>query len=320
MKIMINIKLKNFLYLGTVLLVLLYSCHKNDSIIEVQPDLPEKSVSVYRYNFMDTLSYKVSVAKDSIVTLRFWAVVSEKITAGKHDVKFRVDETKMSIYQTKYGAGTLLPAENYFAYDDVAKLSSDSLKSTALRFNVINTSKLLPQTKYVLPVVIESVDGKKLAVNPFDNTLFLIVNTGKSPIINRADWEIVDYSSAEDPYFSPESTIDDDPDNFWMSSMSATLPQYFTVDMKQTYQLASVFYTNLGVSYGGYPLKVNIKTSLNGTTWKDLGDFTCRAVATETIDFAVTPARYFRFTVLDVQLYSGMPTILLSEVGATFSE
>lgn len=319
MKIKMNIKEKSSLYLSIIFLVTLASCSEKDNFGMVSA-LSEKSVSIYTPNQTDTLGFSVSVAKDSIKILHFSAVVSEKISSGKHNVKFRVDSTKMTLFNSKYGKASLLPAANYFIFNNVAKLSSDSLKSTDARINVITTSYLAPLTTYVLPVVIESIDGNTEAVNPSANTLFLIVHTGKSPFIDKTPWKITEFSSEYAADYSPAAAIDKDMSTYWFSDDIEGMPQYFTVDMGSIYQLTSIIYSNYNINYGGYPTQMNIQTSVDGITWNDQGNFTGDAVASQSLDFEATPSRYFKFTVLEIVPFFDFNSVALTDIKAKLKE
>lgn len=299
------------------------SCSKEDvSEISFGEPLPAGSVSIKKSTVFDTANIKLSVVRDSMITVRLSAIAAQKLS-GRHLVEFGIDSTKLPVFQLKYGSATLYPASSYFVFKKTAVLTADSVASTQVEFNLISQTKLQPMKTYVLPLSIISVDNNSSAIDMNNNTFYLVIKTGKSPVLDKTGWSIVSFSSQLSANYSPEKLLDKDLSTFWFSDQSKYMPQYVTVDMKSDHNLNGILFTNYqNLTYGGYPLTVNIQTSVDGISWQDKGNFNCAAVITQqTLPFADTNARYFKFTVLTCQLYnSSSQAVLITEIDAKANE
>jgi hypothetical protein len=291
----------------------LFACKKD----EAKPELAKARVSLEVLSRTDTLQQEVGVIKDSIVTLGIKAKLNGEPSAEDHLVTFRVDTTYINAYKAKYGNAVLLPYTNYLFYTSQATIPAGSTLSEPIQINLVSQTTLRPETIYVLPIVLKNVDGQVNAVAP-NEVLYLVVKSGQTPNISKLDWKIVTYSSQLSATTSPNFLLDnDDQTTYWWSGLQP-MPQWVIFDFNSEITFQSVTYRTPTSNYtsGGYPTKVKIEVSSNGTTWTDKGTYNgVTTPITWEQNIGQTTARYMRFTVLEVKLYAGIETVIIGGIG-----
>lgn len=279
--------------------------------------LAKASVTLEALSRADTLQQELGVVKDSIVTLNFKAKLNGEPSAGDHIVTFKVDTTFLNAYRAKYGNALLLPYTNYLFYTSQARIPAGSTLSEPIQLNLVSQTTLRPESIYVLPIVIKNVDGEQNAIAP-NQVLHLVVKTGQTPNISKADWKIVSFSSQLSPNNSPNFLLDnDDQTTYWWSGLQP-MPQWVVIDFGSAINFSSVTYRTPTANYtsGGYPTKVKIEVSSDGSTWTDKGTYEgVRTPVTWEQNIGLTTARYMRFTVLETTLYVGFETVLIGGIG-----
>lgn len=298
------IKSRSLWVLRGLLILICSACHKESR----SPELPNGalkagSVFIAGPNQGDTFDFQVPVRKDSVITLRFSAGITEKIPSGTYSASFSVDTSLISKYTAKYGNALLLPTSNYFIFKNTVKLGPDSLRSTAAQINVLLQSQLKGLTTYVLPVHLQNVNGNTNAIDLSRNVAFLKIHTGENPFVNRSDWMVSRVSFEEEPDLA-KNVFDNDLNSRWITNQFGRPEEayFLEIDMGQVHPLISI---NYRIVYGdeGYPTKISIETSLDGTQWESKGVFSGSPSAdTKILGFRKSNARYFRFTILE---YSG---------------
>ena len=298
-----------------VVICLLFACKKEGANSGLVPG----SVSIQNIAARDTLFKEMSVAKDSPVVLNLKAILNSGMAAKDHVVTFQADSSKITAYRTKYGSATLLPYGTYLFVRHQCRIPAGVNVSDSIVLNIVAQTKLKPETVYVLPVVIQNIDGSSDLVNP-GQALFIVVKTGKSPVISKVGWSIVSVSSVSNATTGAELVLDTDPNSIWVSAYAA-MPQNLVINFGApvtfnavTYSTPATYYT-----YGGYPTKVQIEVSDNGTTWTDKG--TANAATTAVVtrqNVGLTTARYMRFTVQQAAPYvNGLSVAVVGDIGLT---
>jgi hypothetical protein len=89
-------------------------------------------------------------------------------------------------------------------------------------------------------------------------------------------WEIVDYSSdwrANNDIWNVASTIDGDIGRSWHTDPTGSLPQWFIIDLKQSFMIRGFLLWNRQEDHGSEPKNIVFETSNDGTTdWRVLLD------------------------------------------------
>jgi hypothetical protein len=270
----------------------------------------------------DTLNYSVSTDKDTINTIEFKADVSGQTSNSTHTVYFKVDTTKLSGYTAKYGSATLLPSTSYLFVQSACSIPAGSSTSQPAQLNIFNGTSLQTGTTYVLPVIIQNVDGSTSPVAAGQVT-YIIISTYSiyGTPLNKMNWKIVSFSSDFSAYgLGVANAIDNNTTTFWYAPNP--MPQYATIDMGTAHPISYVTYfiAQVAASEGGYPLQTQIELSTDGVNWGKPQVFTGGTAAT-TVQLlklaAVTSARYIRFTVIKAEPFIGTGSaLLLAEIGA----
>lgn len=286
------------------LILVLTACKKNSSRIP----LPGGSVSIQTINNVDTLVWPLSIRKDSTMVLELTAGLSGKTSSSSHWVDFAVDTTKIVAYRAQYGNAILLPSSSFFLYKSMVQLAAGSSLSDPAQINIVQESQLLSDTTYVLPIVIQSVDGNPDGTAT-DQTVYLVFKTGHSAILSKIGWTIAAYSSYTGTFTAANVLDKNDQGTYWVSNITQQMPQYFTINFNRTVTFSAVNYYIPPVLqypiYGGYPTSIQIETSMDGTNWSNNGMFAGNlANNMQTLNTGTTTAGYLRFTVLSTVPYA----------------
>jgi hypothetical protein len=296
------------------LIILATACIKDK-----QTPLPDNSISIQGFSTKDTLVTPLPV-KDSLFVMGFTAILSGVTSSIDHWVSFSVDSTKIGTYRTKYGNpdAILLPSQSYFFYKSICKIAANATLSDSVQINITKASILKGYSTYVLPVTIQSVDGK--TTNAIGNqTIYLVFKTGKPTSISRFGWTAT--ASTSNGTNLPAKAIDaDDLTTYWLSATTATMPQWIMINFNSSLTFTGVtYYLPTVISYptlGGYPTSFQIETSMDGTTWVNKGIFTGNIISNkQTLTIGLTTAKYLRFTSLACVKYSGYNIVFMSGIG-----
>lgn len=303
------------IFLFIVATCLLFACTKDSTHSPLAPG----SITIQQLSGKDTLMKQISPAKDTPVIIGLRAVLNGNVSAGDHFVTFKADTTRLNDYRLKYGNATLLPYGTYLFFSPKCRISAGASLSDSIQLNILAQTRLQPDMVYVLPVVIQNVDGGTDAIAP-DQVLYIVVNTTK-PVnyISKLNWKIIDFSSVYSPAaaYAPANVLDYDLTTGWTSSPGLPMPQYLTIDFGAQLTFSGVSYTSVAAYYTQgilYPIKVKIEVSVNGTTWTDRGTYNGVTTAvTWTKTITASTARYMRFTVVEsapfISIYTNLTDI-----------
>ena len=143
--------------------------------------------------------------------------------------------------------------------------------------------------------------------------------------LDRAGWEVIDYSSQEDQGGEGDTgrcadILDGNADTFWhtcWAGCTPTPPHYIVVDMQQEFEVNGFFLLQR------QSLSRNIETceiqvSNDNSNWESLGEFTLEKIAGQQ-DLALPETktfRYFKFMVKTV--FDGSDSAALAELSPYF--
>lgn len=278
-------------------LSLFAACKKDD----VKETLPVGSVSLEGVPLKDTIIREMHAGFDSAVAIGIKAVLNTGVSKADHYVTIRQDTSRMREYRAKYGNARVLPSGNFFFYSTQVRIPAGKSISDSILLNITRQSSLRQLTEYVLPIVINQVDGRTESVNE-EEVLFLVVKTGKGTSISKLDWTIADFSgSASINTNLPVNLLDVSTGTSWATAIG--MPQYVVIDFGDAILFSGVSYAADPViaKDQGYPTQVKFELSMDGTTWEDKGTFEgVRPPAAFSHSFGLTTARYMRFSVLAV--------------------
>lgn len=287
------------------------ACTKEEKI---PATLPDGSVSFQLNTNADTLEVPVSILKDSTIVLGIQATLSAKAADAVHLVKFAIDTTAISSYQEAYGKALLLPSNCYFFYKTTTQIAAGATQSDSAELNINQQTQLKPYTTYVLPVIIQSVDGNTEGAGT-DKVCYYVFKTGPAGAISKQGWSITAYSSASGSNLPTKLIDDNELTTYWTTNITQTMPQWVIINFGSDLTFSAVnYYLPTVLKYptlGGYPTSVKIETSMDGTTWDVKGTYEGNiANNMQTLHTGITTARYLRFTVLSSVIYSSTYNIV----------
>ena len=286
--------------IGVCLLAFFSACSKHT----VFPAIPPDSISFQGVPAIDTMVSLVSVTKDTVITVDIKTVSMQPVAQDTH-VVIATDTLAMATYHAKYGDALLLPSNAYFFFRPDAYIPAGSKQSDAAEINVVKESKLEPDTTYVLPLNIQSVDNQT-ADPRSEHALFLVIRTGHGTYISKRGWTIASVSS-EYPGGPATNLLDNSDDTFWMNDFVASdgaMPQQVTIDFGAQLTFSDVEYSTSSANFNagvGFPTRLEIELSDDGLKWTDKGNFEGpTSDAPQVIPIGTSTARFLRFTVLAV--------------------
>lgn len=295
-----------------ILAICLVAACKKD---EVKPSLPPRSISIQGLAAKDTMLKNMPVLKDTPVIINLNAVLEGQVSMVDHIVTFRVDTTRLSEYRLKYGNATLLPYNAYLLFRSRCRIPAGASVSDSVQLNLTAQTTLKPETLYVLPIVIQNVDGSTDPVAA-QQVLYIVIKTGKALDIDKSTWRIVSVSStlAGSP---ATNLLDKDINTEWGSDFFG-VPANIVFDFSQPINFSGVTYRvndSYYVTGGGYPVKVKIEVSMDLSTWIDKGTYNgITTPGTWSQSIGATTARYMRFTVLEAAPLFGFSIAILGDV------
>jgi F5/8 type C domain. len=288
--------------------LLLAACSKDDN--NTPAPLPKGSISFNLADGKDTIQMPLSILADSAIVFGFKAALSGSTSGTDHWVNFAVDTTKIAAFRSTYGSALLLPVSSWLFYKPMTKIAAGASLSDSAQLNIGLQTKLIEYSTYVLPVVIQSVDGNTEDIAA-RRTIYLVFKTGKPLVINRTGFTIAGSSSTQGT-FVPANLIDNnDLTTYWASNITLTMPQWVAINFNRNVLFTGVNYTMPTLlkypTLGGYPTSIKIETSMDGTAWTDRGTYAGNvnpATGIGTLATGEITARYLRFTSLACVKYS----------------
>ncbi|MCC8426879.1 discoidin domain-containing protein [Mucilaginibacter sp. UR6-11] len=286
------------------LIALLTACRKENK----PAALPNGSISFQYAAGKDTLQMPVSILSDTTLVMTLKAALSGGASSSDHWVNFAVDTTKIALFRAKYGAAVVLPSSSYFFYKPMTRLPAGASVSDPAQLNIVLETKLTEYTTYVLPVVIQSVDGNTEGPAT-SRVVYFVFKTGKPLFINKIGWTIAGYSSVFNTFVATNVLDDNNTTTYWTSNITQQMPQWIAINFNRTVTFSALnYYVPTALKYptlGGYPTSIQIETSMDGTTWVSKGVFAGNIVNNmQTLNTGLVTARYVRFTSLTSVKYS----------------
>lgn len=265
---------------------------------EAKPAVTPGSISIVALATKDTLMQNVPAGMDSVIVIGLKAILNSGVSTGDHFVSFKADTSHMVKFRARFGSGTTLPSDNFRFFRSRCRIPAGTTVSDMAELNIFQQTSLRAESEYVLPVVISEMDGNSEAAVPGE-VLYIIVKTGRSPIVLKNDWTIHEVSS-QNTSGPAINLLDNNVNTTWVNG-NYGFPQHVTFNFGETITFSGVSYEVPAINYatlGGYPTRFQIETSLDGVTWDDKGTFdgVTTAVAWQR-NIGTTNARYLRYTV-----------------------
>ncbi|WP_127131242.1 discoidin domain-containing protein [Pseudoflavitalea rhizosphaerae] len=303
------------IFLFFTFVVWLTACSKD----KAPAPLPEGSVQFQLDASKDTIEMPLSILKDTTIVLEFKAMLANSTAGADHWVSFAVDTTKIADYRSKFGEGSLMPVTSYLFYKPTVRISAGKNESDIAQINFGLQTKLTEYTTYVVPVVIQSVDGKVEGVAT-ERVVYIVFKTGKPLFINKDGWTIAGVSSVYATLAAANVLDNNNLSTYWASNITESMPQWITINFNREIVFNGVtYYVPTALNYpnlGGYPTSIQIETSMDGTNWTNNGIFTGGIASNmQTLNTGEITARYLRFTSLaSVKYISAYDAIFISGI------
>jgi hypothetical protein len=281
--------------------------------------LPEGSVIFQQAAGKDTIEMPLSILKDSAIVVELRAMLANTGSGSDHWVNFAVDSTKITDYRSRFGEGSLMPTTSYLFYKPTVRISAGETLSEIAQINFGLQTKLKEYTTYVVPVVIQSVDGKVEGVAT-ERVVYLVFKTGKPLFINKDSWTIAGVSSVYATFAAANILDNNNLSTYWASNITESMPQWIAINFNRTITFTAVnYYIPTALNYptqGGYPTSIQIETSMDGASWTSNGIFAGAITSNmQTLETGEITARYLRFTSLaSVKYISAYDAIFISGI------
>lgn len=251
----------------------------------------------------------LAILKDSLVVIGLKAELSGNASATDHWVNFAVDTTKITAFRERYGNAVLLPGTCYYFQKPMTRIAAGVAVSDSAQLNIFSQTKLEGYTTYVLPVVVQSVDGNVEGAAT-TRVLYYVLKTAKPASISKLGWTIAGFSSVYSSFAATRILDDDNLTTFWASNITLQMPQWIAISFNKEVTFSALnYYLPTALAYpanGGYPTSILIETSMNGTTWENKGVYAGNIVNNmQTLNTGNITARYLRFTGLSCAKYLG---------------
>ena len=288
--------------------LLLAACSKEDN--NTPAPLPDGSISFNLAAGKDTIQMPLSLLSDSTIVIGLKAALSGSVSGTDHWVNFAVDTTKIAAFRATYGNALLMPVSSWLFYKSMTKIAAGTSLSDSAQLNIGLQTKLTEYSTYVLPVVIQSVDGNTEGA-AVRRTIYFVFKTGKPLAISRTGFTIAGSSSVQGT-FVPANLIDNnDLGTYWASNITQTMPQWVSINFNRNVTFTGVnYFVPTLLKYptlGGYATSIKIETSMDGTAWTDRGTYAGNVNTANSMGTLATgeiTARYLRFTSLACVKYA----------------
>ncbi|MFT4095316.1 MAG: DUF1735 domain-containing protein [Niabella sp.] len=134
----------------------------------------------------------LTVTRDEAVfTLPYSAYLGGPAAAsGDISVSFAVDESQVSVFNTKYGTNyPVLPAANYTFSGTASVIKAGERSTEKLTLTVQSNEDLALFKTYILPVSIKTVDGAGSHLGENYTTTYFLIRVGQEEVLNLgANW------------------------------------------------------------------------------------------------------------------------------------
>jgi hypothetical protein len=284
--------------------------------------LPNGSISFQYAPGKDTLQMPLGILSDSALVIGMKAALSGNTSSTDHWVNFAVDTTKLADFIALYGSAVLLPKSSYFFYKPTTRLPAGASVSDPAQLNIIQETGLNAYTTYVLPVIIQSVDGNADGIAT-SRVIYYVFKTGKPLFVSKNGWTIAGYSSVLGSFVAANVLDADNTTTYWATSITQQMPQWIAINFNQQISFSAVtYYIPAALGYpaeGGYPTSVEIETSMDGVTWVNNGVYAGNINNNmQTLNTGAITARYLRFTALaSVEYFSTYNCVFISGISLT---
>lgn len=197
--------------------------------------------------------YNLSLPESKTISLN---VVTDNKSSQMLTAYCKVDKDLVDAYNLANGTSyEMAPADTYELSVDKAMIPRYNTRSSSI--NVTVYSETLPgDESYLLPIIIDSVEGDDSAsIDEENNIYYILFGTGLQSWLDRSNWEILYVSSewgeAGGVYTDltqmsgyAVDVLDGDEATYWGWNFNlgedAYVPIYFVIDMKETVQLDGV--------------------------------------------------------------------------------
>src|SRR5690606_18551846 len=190
----------------------------------------------------DTVQTPLSILGDSTIVLDIRAALTGSGSSTEHWINFGVDSTQLNEYRVRYGEAELLPTSVYLFHKATTRLPAGATVSEPAGLNIGQQTKLMEYTTYVLPLVIQSVDGEVEGAAS-ERALYCVFKTGKPAVISTTGWASETYSS-HFSNFVPTNVLDENNTNtYWASNITEQMPQWITINFNRSITFSAVRYS-----------------------------------------------------------------------------
>ncbi len=279
----------------------------------IKPVLDVPYVSLERYNLVTG----VMPTRDDAEEIELYFKVTSNFIAQR-DITFdiEIDPTLVEDYNTANGtAYKVLPEESY-TIDTTGEikqhLNSNYFHMTLKRSVLVPDGAPTLFGDYILPVRLSSISSSQL--NPEKSVMLYAISIAATKV-DKAKWSVIDCNSsllddpdatdAEKANNGPDALIDGTTTKFWRSIYRTPqdLPYYATIDFGRMsaesrvgFEIPASSNKRYANSKAGY-----VELSEDGVNWTKVGDWTAPSVATQSVEFDVTPttARYMKFVITE---------------------
>jgi hypothetical protein len=259
---------------------------------------------------------------DTLQTLVYNAAFAGP-NAPKKDiqVRFSVDSALVDTFnQNNATSYNLLPGESYELTQTEATIPAGERSTGQLGLELATEGYLEARgTVYLLPIRME-VLTEGVRVNEEKKVTYFVIQ-GTYPEIEKADWEVVDFSS-QMPGRSDKAAvlaIDGDPGTHWHTPWCCAADEYgtsrpqpphsITIDLGESNNVHGLEIVGRDANHENNPKVITVKFAdeYNGdnTNWRDTEEFTLpfdangQTIRTKIYMENTVDARYFKFTSLE---------------------
>lgn len=215
----------------------------------------------------------------------------------------------------------ILTLNNKHTVSPVLLPSDYGVRDPSLVWNSSDESIVKVMDGEIEPVGLGSaVVTVSLKSNPSVNTKIAVIVALNPGILNRTDWEIIDWNSCicEEPQYvglnrTPEKMLDGNGTTFWGSKwdVSKPFPYYFIFDMKRAYKIYRISFTKpTNTTWRGNIKNGYFEISDDNVTWTKLSDWSVDSNAPREHTFAQdgSSARYIKFVISEAFEYKNQAT------------
>ncbi|ATL46981.1 sialidase [Chitinophaga caeni] len=291
----------------------LSSCDKRaDDVIDEIPDTYTMLYMPQAIDLPNEYTFNRSAAGDSIF---YGAYLGGPRSFDTNiEVQFEIDQAKVAEYnKMNFTSYPVLPADSYEFTETSTVIPKGSQHSSTLKMKILSAN-LDGVGKFLLPITMKT--SSQVNVNPSLETTYFLVDaqylSNPFPVMDRAAWEIVDFSSEEATGEGANNghaihAFDDDPATFWTTQWKGAKPgppHHITINMNADEKVHGFkFIGRIDNKTGevrttGNPRDIIVETSMDGSTWNYSEAFHLDNVLENTIYLSYAQdATYYRITI-----------------------